>query len=131
MPYAGGARISPDGSRVVFHAATDSTGRNLEIYIADLAGGNPRPLTALGATSLTPAWHPTQQFIIFASDAAGQDFELWMVGTDGAGLERVTFSLGFDGFPSFSRDGKRLLWTSQRGTSAAAQSHVWCANWRG
>ena len=33
---------------------------------------------------------------------------------DGSGLEQVTTDEGFDGFPMFSPDGKKLIWASQR-----------------
>ncbi len=131
LPYAGGARISPDGRSVVFHGALIRETREMDIYVADLAGGMPRQLTQLKATSLTPAWHPSQQVIVFASDAADQDFELWMVRPDGSGLERLTWSRGFDGFPCFSPDGQLLIWTSQRGATAEGQTHIWRATWRG
>ena len=44
---------------------------------------------------------------------------------DGTAVERVTYTAGFDGLPSFSADGKKLLWTSSRG----GDTQVWVADW--
>jgi len=129
--YVGGPQISPDGSRIVFHATPPGQTRSLEIYTADLAGGNLLRLTNLEATSFTPVWHPSQQLILFASNAEGHDMELYLIRPDGTGLERVTFSPGFDGFPAFSRDGRLLLWTSARGGGQAGDAQILRANWRG
>jgi len=126
--YAGGARVSPDGSQVVFHAA-GADGRTVEIYLADLPGCVPRRLTSLGATSFAPVWHPSQKFIVFTSNAAEHDYELFAVRPDGSGLERVTYSLGFDGFAEFSRAGDRIVWTTQRGSSEGGHTNIATAHW--
>lgn len=129
--YVGGPQISPDGNRLVFHATPPGETRTLEIYTADLTGANLRRLTTLEATSFAPVWHPSQQLILFASNAEGHDTELYLIRPDGTGLELVTFSPGFDGYPAFSRDGRLLLWTSGRGTGQARETQIFRANWRG
>ncbi len=129
--YIGGPQVSPDGSRLVFHATPPGETRMLEIYTADLTGGNLSRLTSLEATSFVPVWHPSQQWILFASNAEDHDMELYLIRPDGTGLERVTFSPGFDGFPAFSRDGRLLLWTSGRGAGQARETQIFRANWRG
>jgi len=55
-------------------------------------------------------------------------FELFIVDTDGLKQPiRVTFTDGFDGLPTFSPDGRRLAWTSGRGSGDGAQ--LWIARW--
>jgi Tol biopolymer transport system component len=129
--YVGGPQASPDGSRLVFHATPPGETQTLEIYTADLTGGNLRRLTTFEATSFAPVWHPSQQLILFASNAEGHDMELYLIRPDGTGLERVTFSPGFDGFPAFSRDGRLLLWTSARDAGQTKETQIFRANWRG
>jgi len=46
------------------------------------------------------------------------NFELYTINVDGTGLERITFSDGFDGFPMFSPDGRQLVWISHRNGKA-------------
>lgn len=128
--YAGGAQISPDGSRVVYHAVAVAGQQEMEIFVMDLEGKQARQLTTLGATSCSPCWHPSQEYVVFCSNVNDRDFELYTVRLDGTGLERVTWNPGFDGFPSFSRGGDALLWTSLRRTSEAGQTQIFRANWR-
>ena len=63
--------------------------------------------------------------IIFASnygDPKGREFDLWAIDVAGTRLERITHGPGFDGFPLFSPDGKRLVFASNRATRARAST---------
>jgi TolB protein len=57
------------------------------------------------------------------------NFELWLINPDGSGLERVTYSDGFDGFPMFSRDGKKLVWASNRNAKAPHETNIFIGDW--
>jgi TolB protein len=50
--------------------------------------------------------------ILLTSDREG-DSEIYSVRADGSGAKRLTRSAGFDGFASFSPDGRRILYHSQ------------------
>ncbi len=52
------------------------------------------------------------------------------MGTDGTGLERVTWTAGFDGFPMFSPDGSRLVFASNRHNGAPGETNVFVTEWR-
>jgi len=52
-----------------------------------------------------------------------------MCGLDGTGLERVTYSSDFDGFPMVSRDGKKIVWASNRHGGVAGETNVFVADW--
>ena len=71
-----------------------------------------RQITDNGASNFCPFFHPNGRQIIFSSNlhqSEGREFNLYLVNADGAGLERITFDPGFDSFPMFSPDGKRLV----------------------
>ena len=72
--------------------------------------------------------------MIFASnygDPRGREFDLWAIDVAGTRLERITAAPGFDGFPLFSPDGKRLALASNRATPPGAHdTNVFVADWR-
>jgi len=95
----------------------------------DLATGDEKKLTRMGVMSWAPYFHPSGEYLIFASNREGfANFELFMV--DAAGRHepvRVTHTDGFDGLPVFSPDGNSLSWTSTR--SANKSSQIFMAEW--
>ena len=70
--------------------------------------------------------------IIFASNVnqSGFQFDLWTVGKDGQGLERITTAAGFDGFPVFSPDGQYVVWSSSRANPEGYDLDLYIARWR-
>ncbi len=147
--YDGGAFYSPDGTRIVWRAHYPSPGEELadyeelladglirptelELWIADADGSNARQITDNGAANFGPYWHPSGEWIVFASnvdDPSGRDFDLYRVRVDGTGLERITYAEGFDGFPVFSPDGRFLVWGSNRNESHEGNTNVFIAEW--
>jgi TolB protein len=149
LGYDGGAFFSPDGSKIVWRAhypeaAADQADYSgllvddlirptvLEIWVANADGTDARQITAFGAASFAPFFHPSGDRIIFSSnmdDPSGRDFDLYMVGVDGEDLERITWATGFDGFPMFSPDGRYLAFGSNRTESHAGNTNVFVAEW--
>jgi Tol biopolymer transport system component len=62
-------------------------------------------------------------------DPAGRDFDLYMIGLDGSGLERITHTPDFDGFPVFSPDGRHLVFASNRNNAVETDTNVFIAEW--
>lgn len=156
--YDGGAFFSWDGKRIVWRApdrehldideARALLARQLvrpsqlEIFVMDADGSNPRQVTRNGAANFGPFWHPDGKRIIFSSnmhDPKGGNFELYLVEVETGKTERVTHferrreghhrSDDFDGFPMFTRDGKRLVWCSNRYNARPNETNVFVADW--
>ncbi|HSG32813.1 MAG TPA: hypothetical protein VLB82_14860 [Thermodesulfobacteriota bacterium] len=62
-------------------------------------------------------------------DSKGRNFDLYIINTDGAGLERITCSAAFDRFPMFSPDGKKLVWASNRNAKTRGETNIFIADW--
>ena len=48
---------------------------------------------------------------------------------DGTGLEQITFSDTFDGFPMFSPDGTKLIFASNRNAAKEGDTNLFIADW--
>jgi Tol biopolymer transport system component len=150
--YDGDAAFNADCSRLVWRASRPRPGREqddyrasltrgqvsaaqFEIWAADGDGGDPHQLTDLDATSFAPGFHPTEDVIVFTSNAADPqrtDFDLWAMHGNGTGLARLTHTAGFDGQSHFSPDGRWLAFSSQRSTGVAADGDrdLFIARWK-
>jgi len=73
--------------------------------------------------SWAPFFHPSGEYAIFVSNKLGFDnFELFLVDAEGRHQPvQVTYSDGFDGLPTFSPDGKTIVWTSNNTSSGMSQ----------
>jgi Tol biopolymer transport system component len=70
--------------------------------------------------------------IIFSSNVqseSGRDFDLYTINVDGSGLEQITFNDTFDGFPMFTRDGKYLVFASNRFNKNKGDTNIFIAEW--
>lgn len=150
--YDGGAFFSPDSKRIVYRAShpTDPAevsrykellGQRLvepgqlELFVMNADGSGKRQVTSNGASNFSPFFHPDGKRIIFSSNVETKgeggrpSFHLYMIGDDGAGLERLTFEGHFNSFPMFSPDGKRLVWISDRHAKQPGEFNVFLADW--
>jgi Tol biopolymer transport system component len=126
--YDGGPFFSPDGKRIIWRRF-DEAGLIADIWTMNLDGTDQRQITKFGAMSWAPYIHPSNQYVIFASNKLGfENFELFLVDIDGKKQPvRVTYSDGFDGLPVPSPDGTQMAWTSSRGGGREGQ--IFLAQW--
>jgi TolB protein len=153
--YDGGPWFSPDGSKIVWRAWYPETEAEklqwkdamehdyivavpLDIWVMNADGSHKRLLVRNGATNWAPSWHPDGKRIIFSSNVDdwrpdigqyGHNFELYIINLDGTGLERITNNTTFDSFPMFSRDGKKLVWASNRNPNKPHETDIFIADW--
>jgi Tol biopolymer transport system component len=148
--YDGGAFFSLDGSKIVWRAnrpegadelkkyeelRTEGLVRptRLELMVMNPDGSEQRQITKNSAANFGPFWHPDGRRIIFASnvgDPQGRNFDLHLVDAEaGEAAEQITFAEQFDGFPMFTRDGKQLVFASNRHHDAEGDTNVFIADW--
>lgn len=157
--YDGGAFFSHDGSKFVFRSAFPKTPEiakqnaallgqqivkpsHMEVTVCDRDGSNFRRITHNGAANFAPFWLPDDKRIIFSSNTLGmenfkktkdrsglREFELFLINEDGTGLERVTNSPEFDGFPMFSPCGRFLVFASNRNNAKRGDTNLFVAEW--
>ena len=117
--WPGPAQWSPDGRRLA-HALWGG-GRGDAIEIASLEGGATETL-ALHAGEGDPSgfetsWSPDGRFFAYATPFTRGSVlsEIWVVDARGQGAHRVVGGDSFNISPSWSNDGRALLFVSNRG----------------
>jgi TolB protein len=154
--YDGGAFFNFDGTQIVWRAnrpqgadeqakyeelRTEGLVRptRLELMVMNADGSNQRQITHNGAANFGPFWHPDGHRILFSSnlgDPEGRNFDLYLIDLEREvetnsepAPERVTYDPQFDGFPMFTRDGKQLVFASNRHSAAQGDTNVFLADW--
>ena len=129
--YDGGAFYSPDGSRIIYRASRTDDYRALQVYIMNADGSGKKQLTTGTGTSFAPSWHPDGRRVVYCSNSQAPperrgDFDLFLLDVDagkGPGA-RLTDYPGFDCFPVFSPDGRRLVFSSNRDGATPYQTSI-------
>jgi len=97
---------APDG-KIVY--ASDASG-NADIFeIASGGGGEARQLTSEGRRNYAPVVSPDNRYLVFHSNRAGV-FQIWRTERDGTLPKQLTFSKTECTWPTFSPDGKWIVY---------------------
>ncbi len=126
--YDGGPFFNALGNKICWRRFSKN-GHTAEIFVMSLKTKKEVKVTDLGVMSWAPFFHPSDKYIIFASNLLGfHNFELYIVDTRGKVKPvRVTYRDGFDGLPSFSPDGNTISWTSNK--TEQGKSQIFIAKW--
>ncbi|MEW8348516.1 MAG: hypothetical protein AB2687_09415, partial [Candidatus Thiodiazotropha taylori] len=153
--YDGGPWFSPDSTKIVWRAWHPTSAAEkaqwqknmkqdyvqstpLDIWVMNADGSNKIRLTDNGATNWAPSWHPDGKRIVFSSNmddwrddykTYGHNFELYLINSDGSGLERITYNKIFDSFPMFSPNGKKIVFGSNRNPDKPRATDIFIADW--
>ena len=149
LGYDGGAWFSPDGKKIIWRASRPKTDAevkeykellaenlvaptNMEVFIANADGSNPRQVTHFGQANWAPAYFPDSKRIIFASNQEykrGFPFNLYSINEDGTDLRKITHEKIFDAFAMFSPDGKKIIFCSNRNNGGTRDTNIFIADW--
>ncbi len=125
--YTAEAVVSPDGRRLVFTSLKDG---DLDIYTMNVDGTGVRRLTTTpgydggpwwspdGTQIAYRAWHPadtalvTYRALLAERLVRPNRMELWVMNADGSNQRQITHLGGANFGPSWTPDGKRLIFSS-------------------
>jgi Tol biopolymer transport system component/DNA-binding winged helix-turn-helix (wHTH) protein len=123
-------RIELAGMDAVFPATTASADRlafsksidDEDLFRLDV-GGIARPVARSSVKDTNAQFSPDGRRMAFCSARSGDEFEVWVAGTDGSKPERLTRGPGrWQCSPTWSPDGKRIAFDSQ---AEDGSWHIW------
>lgn len=89
------------------------TGRDLNIFSVDDAGGNEKQLTSNAGHNVSVATTPDGRYILFSSNRSGS-YALWRMNRDGSEPKQITNEPGVvDSHPQSTKDGKTIVFSRQ------------------
>jgi Tol biopolymer transport system component len=125
--YTAEGVVSPDGKKIVFTSLKDG---DLDIYTMNVDGTDMRRLTTQpgydggpwwspdGTKIVYRAWHPVDSALVTYRQLLAERLvrpnrmELWIMNADGSGQRQITKLGGANFGPSWTPDGKRLIFSS-------------------
>lgn len=148
LGYDGGAWFSPDGKKIIWRASRPKTEAEIkeykellaeglvaptqmEVFVANADGSDAKQVTALGQANWAPNFIPDGN-IIFCSNheyKRGFPFNMYVMKADGTGMEKISHDKGFDAFPMFSPNGKKIIFSSNRNNGGTRDTNIFIADW--
>lgn len=102
---------SPSSDRLAFVSTRLGSA---EIFVMDRDGKSVEALTGLGLRAQHPDWSPINDQIVFSVRESSTRASVWSVDARTRNLVRLTNESGIDTDPSFSPDGRWIVFVSDR-----------------
>jgi len=112
--YGVGWAWSPDSKRIFLLAETRGSNRGLELSVVDRGGGRLTTLTPPDLNVGDFDISPDGRHIALQAAKGTHAWEIYVMRADGTGLEQLTHNRAHDRSPRWSRDGRQILFESQR-----------------
>lgn len=117
----GHAKFAPDGNSIIFNSQRDEA-EGYEIYEMSLADNKVKRLTDFTGWDTYPDISPDGKKIVWrrvlpsgGSSSSGRNSEIFIMNRDGSGAINISNHQDFDGYPSWSPDGNKIIFASNRG----------------
>ncbi|MDR0694586.1 MAG: hypothetical protein LBF81_04720 [Prevotellaceae bacterium] len=114
----GGAQFLPDSETILFRAwkkseqANDS--KDMHLYTVRVDGSDLHQLTTEPGTHWAPYPAPDGIHAVYVKVLPPRNYDLFLFNLQTGEEQRLTYNAAFDGFPSFSPDGRYIAFTSFR-----------------
>lgn len=106
----GAPNISPNGRTIVFNSERD--GGMPQIYVMNIDGSDPKRLTDDDKVAFyNPVWSPDGKKIVYYREIRDNKDQIWTMNADGSDKRLLTNNVGHNFYPSWSSDGRRILFT--------------------
>jgi len=148
LGYDGGAWFSADGKKIIWRASRPKTEEELkeykdllkenlvaptrmEVFVANADGSDAKQVTSLGQANWAPNFLPDGR-VIFCSNheyKRGFPFNMYTMNADGTNIEKISRDKGFDAFPMFSPDKKKIVFCSNRNNGGTRDTNIFIADW--
>ena len=148
LGYDGGAWFSADGKKIIWRASRPKSEEEIkeyndllkeglvaptkmEVYVANADGSDIKQVTNLGQANWAPNFLKNGR-IIFCSNheyKRGFPFNMYTMNADGSNIEKISRDKGFDAFPMFSPDGKKIVFCSNRNNGGTHDTNIFIADW--
>lgn len=122
----GGAFIMSDNRTILFRAWEKSDEGNesmdMHLYTVDIEGKNMNQITFGSGTHWAPFPAPDGEHFAYVTVFPPHNYEIMLRSLKTGKEVRLTHNDGFDGFPTFSPDGKLMSFSSSRGNEKGDRS---------
>ena len=92
--------------------------KTYDLFIGDLKGSQAKPLAAYDGYDAEATVSPSGDKIVFTSQRNG-DLDIYTMNLDGSHLQQLTNTIGYDGGPFFSWDGRKIVYRAYHPNTAA------------
>jgi Tol biopolymer transport system component len=105
--------FSADGQRIAY--CSGQGGGPVQVWTMKQNGKDKQQVTHMSGAAIFPDFSPGESKIVFtAKPADSPTRDIYVIGSDGNGLVRLTAGEGNNAYPAFSPDGSKIAFTSDR-----------------